>query len=54
MNKKTIFTFDFKKLEAEEGIVNKAITKFTHSKCDLFDFITMNGYTYVLKYSKIY
>lgn len=39
-------------MEAEEGIVNKAITKFTHSKCDLFDFITMYGYTYVIKIFK--
>lgn len=36
----------------EEGIVNKAITKFTHSKCDPFDFITIYGYTYVIKILK--
>lgn len=52
MNNKTIFTFNFKQLEAEEGIVNKAITKFTHSKCDIFDFITMYGCTYVIKILK--
>lgn len=47
----TIFTYNFKQLEAEEGIVNKAITKFTHSKCDPFDFITMYGYTKVIEHS---
>lgn len=41
-----------KLLEAEEGIINKVITKFSHSKCDLFDFTTMYGYTYVIKIFK--